>query len=67
MRPGGRADAIDMVCRRIRHETLTALTQALVAQPSHTSEGEEAAVEVLARFLEQAGIHCVRHRVDNWG
>ncbi len=65
--PGGRTDAMDMVCRRIRRETLTALTQALVAQPSHTSEGEEAAVEVLARFLEQAGIHCVRQRVDNWG
>lgn len=65
--PGGRADAMDQVCRRIRHETLTSLAQALVAQPSHTPESEEAAVEVLARFLEQAGIHCVRQRVDNWG
>ncbi len=59
--------AIDAVCRRISRDALVTLARALIAQPSHTPEGETEAVEVLARFLEDEGIHCVRQQVDGWG
>ncbi len=60
-------DAMDLVCRWIEPETLISLARSLIAQPSHTPQGQEATAEVLARFLEQAGILCARQRVDNWG
>ncbi len=60
-------NATDQVCRLIEPEIIISLAQALIAQPSHTPEGESATVEVLARFLVDAGIPCSRQPVDGWG
>lgn len=63
-------DTLDYLARiraALDAEAVIALTRALVAVPSHTSEGEGQAATVLENFFQQKGILTQRQVVDEVG